>query len=72
MKHLLSVLLAKTLMQVLCIHQVVPDVQVQRGPDGRPNGEAFITFGSRSEAERAITERNRKLVGNRFVELHMA
>lgn len=52
--------------------QMPPDIQLQRGLDGRPNGEAFVTFGSRVEAERAITERNRKVVGNRFVELHMA
>ncbi|KAK2190891.1 hypothetical protein NP493_65g02011 [Ridgeia piscesae] len=54
------------------IYEMPPDIQLQRGIDGRPNGEAFVTFGSRVEAERAITERNRKVVGNRFVELHMA
>lgn len=51
---------------------MTPDIQVQRGPDGRPSGEAYVTFGSRAEAERAITERNRKIIGNRYVELHMA
>ena len=54
------------------LQQMQPDIQIQRGPDGRPNGEAYITFGSRSEAERAIVERNRKLLQNRLVELHMA
>ena len=49
-----------------------PDIQIQRGPDGRPSGEAYITFGSRGEAERAIVERNRKLLQSRLVELHMA
>jgi epithelial splicing regulatory protein 1/2 len=49
-----------------------PDVQLQRGSDGRATGEAYVTFASRSEAERAITERNRKVVGNRFVEMFMA
>ena len=49
-----------------------PDVQVQRGADGRFTGEAYVTFGSRAEAERAITERNRKLIGNRFIEMYMA
>ena len=49
-----------------------PDVQLLKGPDGRPAGEAYITFGSRVEAERAVTERNRKMIGNRFVEMHMA
>ena len=32
-----------------------PDVQLLKGPDGRPAGEAYITFGSRVEAERAVT-----------------
>ncbi|ELT87306.1 hypothetical protein CAPTEDRAFT_189098 [Capitella teleta] len=54
------------------IYEMQPDVQVQRGSDGRLTGEAYITFGSRSEAERAITERNRKVIGNRFVEMFMA
>lgn len=49
-----------------------PDVQLQRTADGRLTGDAFVTFGSRAEAERAVTERNRKLVGNRLVEVHMA
>ncbi len=58
---------------IMCMcSQVPPDIQLQRGPDGRANGEAYITFASRNEAERAITERNRKLLGNRFIELHMA
>ena len=52
--------------------QMPPDVQLLKGPDGRPAGEAYITFGSRVEAERAVTERNRKMIGNRFVEMNMA
>ena len=49
-----------------------PDIQMLKGADGRPTGEAYITFGSRAEAERAILERNRKLLGARYVEMHMA
>ena len=56
----------------VCIFQMQPDVQIQRGPDGRATGEAYVTFATRAEAERAITERNRKPVGGRFVEMHMA
>lgn len=51
--------------------QIQPDVQLQRGADGKPTGEAYVTFGSRAEAERAVVERNRKPFGNRFVELRM-
>ena len=51
---------------------MTPDVQIQRTPDGRSTGEVYVTFGSRAEAERAVTERNRKVMLNRFIELHMA
>ena len=51
---------------------MTPDIQVQRGPDGRSTGEAYVTFGSRAEAEKAVVERNRKIIGNRYVEIHMA
>ena len=60
------------MISILLLFQITPDIQVQRGPDGRPNGEAFVTFGSRQEAERAVTERNRKLLQNRFVDMHIA
>ncbi|GAB1600064.1 epithelial splicing regulatory protein 1-like isoform X4 [Argonauta hians] len=53
--------------------QVSPEsIQIQQSTDGRPNGDALVTFSSRCEAERAITERNRNSIGNRFVELFMA
>lgn len=42
---------------------------MQYHPDGRPSGDVVVTFSSRAEAERAIAEKNRQLVGNRLVEL---
>ncbi|XP_013391159.1 epithelial splicing regulatory protein 2 isoform X2 [Lingula anatina] len=54
-------------------YEVTPEcIQIQRNTDGRPNGDALVTFVSRNEAERAITERNRKIIGNRYIELFMA
>lgn len=47
-------------------------VQIQQNNDGRPNGDALVTFASRCEAERAITERNRHNIGSRYIELFMA
>lgn len=53
--------------------QVSPEcVQIQQNNDGRPNGDALVTFASRCEAERAITERNRHNIGSRYIELFMA
>jgi len=39
---------------------------------GRPSGEAWVSFGSQQEAARAIAERNRAHIGNRYVELYLA
>jgi len=47
-------------------------IQIQRNGDGRPSGEAVVTFPSRAEAERAIQEKNRQNIGNRYIELFMA
>ncbi|XP_023221973.1 epithelial splicing regulatory protein 2-like isoform X2 [Centruroides sculpturatus] len=47
-------------------------IQLQRNGDGRPNGEALVTFPSRADAERAIQEKNRHNMGNRYIELFMA
>jgi len=47
-------------------------IQLQRNGDGRPNGEAVVTFPSRADAERAIQEKNRQNIGNRYIELFMA
>ncbi|XP_046354450.1 epithelial splicing regulatory protein 1-like isoform X1 [Haliotis cracherodii] len=53
--------------------EVSPDtVQLQHSADGKPNGDALITFSSRAEGERAIIEKNRRHLGNRFIELFMA
>ena len=47
-------------------------VQLQTNAEGKPNGDAVVTFATRAEAERAIIERNRRHLGNRFIELFMA
>ena len=38
-------------------------------PDGRFTGEAWVTFASPAEAQRAQAERNRAHMGSRYVEL---
>ncbi|XP_052815866.1 epithelial splicing regulatory protein 1-like isoform X2 [Mya arenaria] len=53
--------------------EVTPEsVQVQYTPEGVPSGDVAIVFMSRAEAERAVNEKNRQLVGNRIVELFLA
>ncbi|XP_055892353.1 epithelial splicing regulatory protein 1-like isoform X1 [Biomphalaria glabrata] len=53
--------------------EVGPDtISIQTNLEGRPNGDALISFTSRLEAERAIVEKNRRHLGNRFIELFMA
>lgn len=47
-------------------------IHVQYTPEGLPSGDVVITFVSRGEAERAVAEKNRQVVGNRMVELFMA
>jgi len=44
---------------------------LQMGTDasGRSSGEAWITFSTPEEAARAVQERNREYIGNRYVEL---
>jgi len=46
---------------------------LQLGVDalGRPSGEAWLTFGSGEEALRAVRERNRHYLGNRYLELSL-
>lgn len=46
---------------------------LQLGVDalGRPSGEAWLTFGSSEEALRAVRERNRHYLGNRYLELSL-
>ena len=50
---------------------MVPDVQFVQGGDGRPSGDAYVTFATRVEAERVMGECSRKLIGNRFVDMQM-
>jgi hypothetical protein len=46
---------------------------LQMGLDalGRPSGEAWLSFGSHEEALRAVRERNRHYLGNRYLELSL-
>ncbi|PAA73470.1 hypothetical protein BOX15_Mlig034309g1 [Macrostomum lignano] len=52
--------------------QTIPDIKIAIGPDGLPSGEAFVSFSSRHEAERAVNECNRQQVRQHCVELMMA
>ncbi|GIX73139.1 RNA-binding protein fusilli, partial [Caerostris extrusa] len=48
-------------------------IQVQRNSEVRPNGDAMVTFpAARIEAERALQEKNRQNINNRYIELFMA
>jgi hypothetical protein len=47
-------------------------IQIQRGLDGRPTGDIWISFLNRSEAERAIIEKNHQMIGNRLIEIYLA
>jgi hypothetical protein len=46
---------------------------LQLGVDalGRPSGEAWLTLASSEEALRAVRERNRHYLGNRYLELSL-
>ncbi|CAB3385279.1 Hypothetical predicted protein [Cloeon dipterum] len=46
-------------------------IQMQRGCDPQSGSEAVVAFPSRAGAERAILEKNRQSMGNRYVELFM-
>lgn len=50
----------------------VENVNLQRGIDQRPNGEAVVAFPSLAEAERAISEKQRHNMGHRYIELFPA
>ncbi|KAG0430033.1 hypothetical protein HPB47_023058 [Ixodes persulcatus] len=68
---------SSTAQDILTFFQGFPElttdcIQIQRNTDGRPNGEAVVTFPTRAEAERAIQEKNRQNIGNRYIELFMA
>ncbi|KAG8179601.1 hypothetical protein JTE90_025766 [Oedothorax gibbosus] len=48
-------------------------IQVQRNSEVRPNGDAMVSFpAARIEAERALQEKNRQNINNRYIELFMA
>jgi heterogeneous nuclear ribonucleoprotein F/H/epithelial splicing regulatory protein 1/2 len=53
-------------------HAVIAE-SLQLGVDvlGRPSGEAWLTFSSSDEALRAVRERNRHYLGNRYLELSL-
>jgi RNA recognition motif-containing protein len=39
--------------------------------DGRPTGEAWVTFADKEESQRALKERNRCHIGKRYIELFL-
>eukprot|EP00743_Colponemidia_sp_Colp-15_P002917 GILK01003156.1.p1 GENE.GILK01003156.1~~GILK01003156.1.p1 ORF type:complete len:464 (-),score=39.76 GILK01003156.1:338-1729(-) len=45
------------------------DITILMNAEGRPSGEAVVTFQSESACHRALEERNRKYIGDRYVEL---
>jgi hypothetical protein len=50
--------------------QVTPEcLQMQYMPDGRPSGDVLVTFLSRSEAERAISQLNKQTIGQFIIDL---
>jgi len=60
------------IMVAMCsICQMVPEIQFVQGTDGRPSGDAYVTFASRLDAERVLGESGRKLIGNRLVDMQM-
>lgn len=50
---------------------VVESLQLGVDALGRPSGEAWLTFTSSEEALRAVRERNRHYLGNRYLELSL-
>lgn len=54
------------------LFQMLPDVKIGLTHDNTPSGEAYITFHTRMEAERAVTEISRKILRNHCVELMLA
>lgn len=46
-------------------------VHIGTDSDGRPSGEAHVSFVSHQEAERAVRERNKGHIGTRYVELFL-
>ena len=48
------------------------DIEIVFNNDGRAAGIAYVTFSSRSDAQRAVREKNGKHVGTRYVELSLS
>ncbi|CAG0879472.1 unnamed protein product [Cyprideis torosa] len=47
-----------------------PDcVELLQNADGRPSGEAYVTFSNQYEAQRAVKEKDRRYMGQRYIEL---
>jgi hypothetical protein len=46
-------------------------VDIQRGCDGRPTGEALVTFPSAAQAAEAIRLKDHHNLGHRYIELFM-
>lgn len=56
--------------------QIIPqvrdsDVEMILNNSGRPSGIAYVTFTSRSLAEQAVRDMDRKHLGSRYVELSL-
>ena len=45
------------------------DVKIGFNRDGRPSGDALVTFSSAELAKEAVREKNRKHLGHRYLEL---
>ncbi|XP_077543866.1 epithelial splicing regulatory protein 2-like [Haemaphysalis longicornis] len=47
-------------------------VSMLRKANGRPNGQAIVTFPTPTEAERAVKQKHLRRMGNRYIELFIA
>jgi len=54
-------------------YQVMPEsVRMGQNQSGRANGEAWVVFSSPAEAQRAVAEKNREMMGTRYIELFLS
>lgn len=54
----------------MCLFKVDPnDVKIGFNRDGRPSGDALVTFSSAELAKEAVREKNKKHLGHRYLEL---
>jgi hypothetical protein len=63
---------AEDVMRFFTGFHILPSGVVLGNKDGRPSGEAWVTFSSPSEAQRALLGMNHKNMGSRYVELFAA